>query len=588
MTTGIYGGRSIQDLSTVKVKLVDNIDDAMEFRRWLGERRDGLAIDTETTGLHVWQGSRVRLVQFGDWDTGWAIPMDGWRQFVIDTFRDYNEPIEFWNAPFDVKQLENEGVKIPPSYDDGLVLSRICNPLDAAHGLKKQGAKRISPIVTVGEMLLQKLMDDNKWTWETVPIQAVPYWSYACLDTVITARLCTDSKIRRDAQGLQQVYDLEMAVMPSIIHMEQVGVRVDRDYCVRRSDELLTHIDQLVEWCKTYYGVSPGSNQDVAQALVDNGVQLNKLTNKGAFSADKEVLESIEHPLAAAVLQHRQAVKKRSSYFEAFLRTADREDAIHCSIQQIEAKTGRMSIKDPGLQTIPRGDDVRNAFVPRHGNKLVSIDFSQVEMRIMASLADETAMIEAIKAGRDLHTETASITYQTPTPTKEQRQVAKNSNFSVLYGAGLEKFAFTAGINTTDARVFLETYREAFPGVYRFQQSRGRVARENTTSTGYMHARTHIGRVVPLRDGDGEHALANYEVQGSAADQLKMAIYSLDSAGLRQYMRLPIHDEVVFEFPESDAVELTAIAKEAMEDWYTYKVPLQCEASEPLDRWGGK
>jgi DNA polymerase I len=413
------------------------------------------------------------------------------------------------------------------------------------------------------------------------------YWQYACLDTILTARLWDTLAPRLDYLFLHRVYDLEMNTSTILRGMMSRGIRVDLDYCSMMFDRLSAYLVELAAWIYERYKVEPSSNKNVGAKLMSEGVPMTALTPGGDVSVTADVLEGIDHPLARYVVDYRKAQKICGTYFKALLEKTDGGIA-HCQINQCGAKTGRMTIREPGLQTIPRGSVVRDAFIPNEGEVLVSIDYKQIEMRILAAYAHEESMIAAFQAGRDLHTETAAIVFETDKPTEAQRQVSKNGNFAVLYGAGPNKFAVTANVSLEIARSFYARYAQVFPGIVQFQRSVPLEGRRNVDQIGMNAIRTKSGRIVPLDSKDGEYMLVNYKIQGSAADVLKEALCSLDQAGLSQYTLLPIHDEVLFSFPREDAEELTAIAIDAMTDRTSYPVVLEVDASEPLTRWGDK
>jgi DNA polymerase-1 len=227
---------------------------------------------------------------------------------------------------------------------------------------------------------------------------------------------------------------------------------------------------------------------------------------------------------------------------------------------------------------------VRKAFIPSDGNKLVSIDYAQVEMRIFAHFAREEEMLHRIRQGTDLHTAVAQVIFNTETPTKAERRVTKNANFAKVYGAGAEKFALTAGIPVSEGIAFYEIYDATFPGVKAFQTQVIDTARGRYVNEGRAYVRAPSGRL-HLADTDALYKLCNYLIQGTAADVLKKKLVELDMAGFGDDMILPIHDEVLFDFPEYAIEDRTAYASGVMQDLDSFSVPLTVEASDPMDRW---
>ena len=577
-------------LDDVDLRLVEKTSDAADLMTWLGERRPVLAVDTETGGLDFWR-EPLRLVQVGDAKTGWSIPFLEWRGLVEEVLSEYDGEIVMHNAMFDVGFLEHHAaVEFDWSkMHDTMILSHILRP-DARHGLKGLSVQHVDASAGVGETILHKAMADSGWTWATVPTNFKPYWAYGALDTVITAQLWEVFHPRVMAFA-PAAYDLEMGALSVCERMSRRGSRIDLAYCAAKGQALSTFVAQTNDWCQRTYGFGPGQNSRVADQLLADGVMLTKKTAKGAWCLDAEVLESLEgqHQLTDAVLRARKAQKVVSTYFTNFIDMAD-GDVLHCKIRTTGARTGRMSIATPALQTLPREDPlVRDAFVPRDGHRLASIDYSGVEMRLAAHFAGETAMIEAIKNGVDIHTYAAQLAFGLgdQEPTKSQRSIAKSAGFAKLYGAGVPKFSHTAGISASEGAAFMQSYDAAFPRLRAYGSTIEREARQRSAQTGTPSISNDSGRWHPT-DDDLIYKLFNYKIQGEAAEVLKRALVRLEQAGFGDHMLLPVHDEIIFEFPEDDAVEMMAAAKEIMEERERFTVPLECEAEGPLERWGEK
>ena len=207
------------------------------------------------------------------------------------------------------------------------------------------------------------------------------------------------------------VYELECAVSDVLFKMETRGARIDIPFCEEKYDQLIQYVAETREWCVKNYGVSPGAKDDVIHRLQHDGIEFTKRTAGGSYALDEDVLLRCDHPLARTVLNIRKSQKIASAYFSNFLTLAD-HDILHCSVKQVGARTGRMSITEPALQTLPRDNkSVRNAFIPSDGNRLVTIDYKQVEMRVFAHFAQETEMINRIRSGVDMHDAVAQVIY---------------------------------------------------------------------------------------------------------------------------------------------------------------------------------
>lgn len=569
------------------VHRVTCVEDALELKRWLGERRDILAVDTETTGLDTTR-DRLRLVQLGDTETGWAIAAEDWRGFLRDTLNTYEGLVVGHNLKFDLHFLSKLGVRFNPSqlHDTALAAS-VLWPASRI-GLKHLATKYIDPTAAVGELMLDKAMNENKWTWATIPLEHPAYWAYGALDTVLTARLYSLLRGQLEERGLVPTYELECAVSDVLFRMERRGIQLDLHHVNANYEALLQYARDMERWGQSTYGVQLGSNPKVVERLLFDGVVLSQRTDKGAFSLDEDVLRSLAgHPLADAVLSYRKSVKVANTYLRNFREMADLDGRLHCSIRQMGARTGRMSITDPALQTLPRDNVVvRDAFIPSEGNALLTADYSAMEMKVFAHFAQDERMVARINEGVDLHTITAQAVYGTMTPTKQQRQVAKNANFTRIYGGGARKFALTAGITEEEAQTFYRRLDEEFPAARRFMKTVEATARERLVTEGRAYVRTVAGRECEA-DEDSLYKLVNYIIQGSCADLLKQKLLELDYAGLGDVMVLPIHDEVLIDVPVEDVPEVTRTLEEVM-PVTNLSVTLDIEVDGPLARWGDK
>src|ERR1700733_3971578 len=237
-----------------KVKLLQTIDDAFELRRWLGERRSSLAVDTETTGLDPWH-DHVRLVQFGDTETGWGIPAQDWVGFVRDCLTQYEGEISMHNAKFDGHMLQHYcGWNPPwPRIHDTEVQSHILFP-PGKHGLKDICAEKIGPWCRGGAIMLEKAMHDGKWNWATVPVLLEAYWAYGAMDTVLTAQLDALQRPEIAVRGLNPIYELERESTGVFFEMERHGIAVDMAYCREKGDELRHYVDEVRDWARVAYG----------------------------------------------------------------------------------------------------------------------------------------------------------------------------------------------------------------------------------------------------------------------------------------------------------------------------------------------
>lgn len=572
-------------LASVSLKLVDSLDECFAFKRWLSEARPVLAVDTETGGFDYWRDA-LRLVVVGDAMTGWAIPWHKWAGLVDETLSIYEGETVFHNAKFDLHFLETNGVRIRRDrMHDTMTASHLIAPL-GFHGLKPLSNQWIAPNVSIGQERLHDAMHASGWTWATVPTDFGPYWHYGALDAVLTARLWEKFE-PLIALRYQDVYDLEIAVLDVLTNMERRGARVDLPYVTQRIAESEEYLGTTRAWvADNYGGCSLSANRQVAKALIEDGVELTERTQTGHWKLDEATLSTIAgHPLADAVLSYRKVAKVKKSYFEAIRERAD-GDVIHARMNAIGARTGRMSIADPPLQQLPRGAVVRDAFIPSPEHVLISCDFDQIEMRLLAHFANETSMIDAIRRGVDLHSYVAESLFG-PEFTDENRQGCKGVNFGKVYGAGDETMAKTIGCSVEDATQFRIMYEAQFPRVNEFMREVEAIATERNALGGTPYVTTPIGRR-QVGDAGRLYALVNYLIQGTAADVFKRSLVDLDAAGFGEWLILPVHDEAILDVPAETAPELAREIEQVMTDATTYQVPLSASADVLPERWGDK
>lgn len=534
--------------------LVESWDEAVEFKRWLGERRTVLAVDTETDGLNWWNG-QLRLVQFGDAMNGWVIPFQDWAGLVRECLRDYEGDIVFHNAKFDLHWLQSHGVEVKRHLvHDTMAMARLLWPLERA-GLKETATRVLDHRAAHGQDRLKKAMGKAKWTWGSIPVEFYDYWAYAALDVVLTSRLYEEMWPRVQVD-YRTIYDIEMRVLHILSDLETRGARVDLDYCAAKKAELEQYAEDARAWVRESYGFEAGQNKLVAAQLLKDGVKLTERTPSGEWKMDQDVLSVIQHPLAQTVLKVRKAEKLAHSYFGNFQELAD-GDIIHPDVSPMGAKTGRMSIGRPSMQNAPRGRLVRDAFIAREGHVLVGADLEQIEMRLTAHFSEDPDLIAAFCSGEDFFTAMARRIYNDDSITKDdpRRQVTKSSMYAKVYGSGIPKFAATAGIPIEDARTFMANLDAAFPGMRRMSSRVQNEARHRLDTEGQAYVRTPAGRRLAVEEANKIYKLVNALIQGTAADIFKQMIVELDDVGVTEFFILPVHDELVLDVPIDQADE---------------------------------
>lgn len=575
MRTGLHG---------VELTLVETLDEASRLAEWLARPRAILGVDTETEGLD-WFRDDLRTVQLGDETHGWVLPWPQWGGLGLDLLNRYDGTLAFQNAKFDLHFLEPRGFKVKRHLvHDTKLMAHLFDPT-GPQGLKPLGEKYVDGSSATLANQLAEGQAKHGWDWATTPVDFPPYWQYAAMDPVITAKLA--AHFWPLIQPYRELYDVELAVQQILTDMERKGALIDVEYAAIRRHELLEQAARMRDRIAAQWGVrNPGSRPELIAALEAAGETLDVVTAKGEVSVDEVALSRLAHPLAAAVLQLRHAEKTATTYFGNYLKYADADHRLHAHVNQTGARTGRMSVGRPSLQNIPRTKATRRPFIVEEGHRMVLADFDQIELRLMAHFAQEESMLQAIHAGVDLHTFTAQRAYGVEAPTKQQRQVAKSSNFAIIYGAGPSKFAETAGLSLAEANLFLAAYDRSFPRVRAFITELHTVGRQHAVSEGQPYVLTWGGRRLPC-EPDKLYVLTNYLVQGSAADVLKRRMVAVDQAGLGAYLRLPVHDELMLEVPSEDVADASHVLREAMQDLTSFRAPLSVGV-EVVDNWGEK
>ena len=550
--------------SDINLKLVSCIDDLFEMKRWFGQTRDVMGLDTETSGLDPWEpGAKLRLIQIGDHNTGWAIPWEGWGGAAIELMNEWDGPFTLHNASFDAKWL-----KVHAKWDmpwdrthDTMIMAQIERP-GGRNDLKYLSTQFIDPLADAGQKELKEAMKKHNWDWGTIPVDFEAYWVYSALDPILAAHLW--SHFRTDLK-FPQTYDLEMSVRRICTEMESTGMRVDLEYSKKKYDELTQYVQDAKAWAKDNWGIAIGSNPQLAEFFENTlGAEFQVFSKtSGKPSVDKEQLGIFEKSdnetvsaVAKFILEVRNADKMSNSYFKNFLEM-NVDGVVHPSVKTMGARTGRMSVTSPALQTIPKDDKmgVRGAFLPRNpGEVLVSCDYSQVEMRLLAHFSGDPALQAAFKeadeTGGDFFVTIGRQIYNDPTFSKKdkRRGLMKNVMYGAAYGSGIAKMAEAAGVPFDQMKAVSDDIFNTYPGIKNFMNETERLGtkREEVEGVGYIV--TGTGRRITADKGK-LYTLTNYTLQGTAAELMKQAIVRLEAAGYGPYMQMAIHDEMIFSLP---------------------------------------
>jgi len=605
---------TVEGLGDVQLHLVDSVEKAGEFLTWLGQRRphDAIAIDTETgeypghdrkDALSPWHG-RLRLVQVGDGQQAWAMSWEEWAGAFYQAMDKFDGQIVCHNIGFEARWFDIQSRwKLPwHRAHDTMIMAHIIDPLGVG-ALKRLAALYVDGRAVALQDTLDTELATNGWTWGTVPTNFQPYWAYGALDCILTMRLWEKFYEKCGPDGpYNRAYELEMATRRIVTRMEINGARIDLDYSKKKFDELTEYASSVKTWAKEKYnGVSIGSNIQLVRLLESLGAEINEYTPSGQKSASKDQLKllTIEgndevKALAEIVLKQRKADKLANTYFANFLND-NVNGFVHPSVKTLGARTSRMSIQNPALQTLPKGDDVvRRAFIPKDDDHvIITSDLDQVEFRMVASLTGDPNLIgmfhQADLTGSDPFTEIGKEVYSDPNfqRSDKRRGLIKGMIYGRLYGAGVAKQALTAGVPENIMKTVVNQFDVRFPGMTGFQQKIEDVGMRRLKAEGQGYVYTWTGRRLPC-DEDRVYTLLNYLAQGGAAEIFKANLVKLDQADLTELLIVPVHDEIVLNAPRKDVDEIKRIVKECMTTTEGWAVPLTAGIDGPMENWGEK
>ena len=565
-----------------------------------------LAIDTETTSLNVMKAELVGVclaIQPGEGayvpighkdDFGQLVAGQLDRDAVIERLRpcliDPSILKVGHHLKYDLGILARAGLELTP-YDDTLMLSYVVDGTQHGHGMDELADLHLGHQTIHFEDLCGK--GKNQITFDRVPIDKAS--DYAAEDADVTLRLHKLLKQSLIEARRTTVYEtLERPLVAVLDKMERRGIKVDRTVLQRLSSDFTKRMKELEATAYEQAGheFNLGSPKQLGEVLFEElGIQGAKKTKSGGHQTGAEVLEALAaqgHELPATVLQWRQLQKLTGTYTDALAQQINEEDGrIHTSYAMSVTSTGRLSSNDPNLQNIPirteEGRKIRKAFIAEPGHILMSADYSQIELRVLADIADIKTLKDAFASGADIHATTASQMFDVPIDKMdgELRRRAKTINFGIIYGIGAYGLSQRLGIPYEDAKNYISTYFEQYPGIKDYMDQ----AKAEAKTNGFV--KTLFGRVCytpeikssnPGRRSYAERAAINAPIQGTAADIMKRAMIqvdrALDGSNLGARMLLQVHDELVFEVPEGNVEATGDLIKTTMENAATLTVPL--------------
>ena len=570
------------------------------------------AFDTETTGIDpqqagivglsvAWgrEGNQAAYIPLGHIDTP-GLPWEAVRAALQPAFADGKIAKIAHNASYDLSILDRHGVRVTGDLVDTMIAAWLIDPGSHGLGLKDQAWTRLKVEMTPIHELIGS--GKSQITMDRVP--AATAGAYASADAAMTLRLADVLLPELAQKGLASLFhDVEMPLVPVLVAMEAVGIKLDADFLRQMSVDLTGRLHQLER--EIYQIVGYPFNINSTQQLSD--VLFGKLglpaeglkkTQAGTYSTAADVLEGLrgKHEIIGLILEHRQLNKLLNTYVDALPNMVNpRTGRVHTSFNQAGAETGRLSSTDPNLQNIPIrtdvGREIRRAFVAEPGWLLLSADYSQVELRILAHISGDEYLLAAFGRGEDIHASAASKVYGVPLNqvTKEQRSVAKMMNFATSYGVSAFGLAQRTGLSRSDADQFMQRYFATYPGVKRYLDETRAFAREH----GYVETLLGRRRFFPVLKTTAstqqaynmrqaaERAAINHPIQGTAADIIKIAMIRLHRAlgesGARSRMLLQVHDELVLEVPPDELTAVSKLVRDTMEGAYELNAALKVD-----------
>ena len=558
-----------------------------------------------------------------------AVSTDAAYEFALDTpglreaLEDPTLPKDLHDLKAVLRALEPHGVTFAGVRDDVMLLSYLVNPTHASHTLPDVTARftqrALTPVVK-GVVSPTLLPESANAIFRLAPIlreqvlAAAPVEHHIPKDEPTLGGAMTLEMMHAPTQStfhglasahspLQTVYEtIDLPLVPVLLRMEQTGVRIDPVFLRTMSARLAVTIDTLAEriYADSGHRFNINSPKQLGEILFNQmGLPKPMKYGKGkVVSTAQDVLEelAVNHPMAALVIEHRQLQKLRGTYLDALPQLADAEGRIHTTFNQVGTATGRLSSTNPNLQNIPIrtaiGRDIRAAFIAAPGNLLMSADYSQIELRLMAHFSQDPLLLNAYRSGIDIHTLTASEVFGIPIAEldKETRARAKAVNFGIVYGISPFGLAAQLGIDQKVAKTYIETYYQRYAGIKGFiDATLDQVRREQAV-------RTYFGRIRPIPDiqsrnpnmrGFAERTAVNTPLQGTAADLIKLAMIALDREILRRNLRsrmtLQVHDELLFDVVPEEVEEMSSLVKQEMEHVTEFSIPIVADVGTGLN-----
>jgi DNA polymerase I len=598
----------------IKVNIISNSEQLMELTTRLQSAKL-ISIDTETTSTNQMVAKLVGISLAVDDNEGYYIPVghsdpQAEQLNLVTVLNTLKDPLTNpnilkvgHNLKYDYVVLARHGLNILPLGFDTMIAEWLRNPESRNLGLKNLAWVRLDIQMTE----IVELIGKGKKQRSMADISISEVAPYAVADAVIVLRLLYQLKADLENSNSTKLFeDIEIPLIPVLADMEMHGIGLDKEFLSQLSQSLDERMKEIEK--RVYETVGEpfnlNSTQQLSQALFDklklNPPDRTQRTSSGYYSTSASVLEGMkgQHPVVDWILEFRELSKLKSTYVDSLpLQVNEKTGRVHTSYNQTGSVTGRIASSDPNLQNIPirteMGRMVRKAFIAEHGYQLLSIDYSQVELRIAAHMADDKAMLDAFHADLDIHAATAAAIHNVPIEqvTKDMRRHAKAINFGLLYGMSPYGLTRTTELTLAEAEDFVAAYFIRFPGIKKYLDE----MRRNAAEQGFVETllgrrryfpglKTQSNQMIKNRE---EREAINAPIQGTAADIMKLAMVKVHTAlkeiGSPARMLLQVHDELVFEVPEGEVFRTAQMIRKVMENAYQLKIPLRTDARYGLN-----
>ena len=583
--------------SGAKYHLIETEEDAKQLSELLVTKQI-VSFDTETTSVCAIDAELVGLSFACEEKEAWYVAVPAEREQAekyVNIFKKVYESPEIikvgQNVKYDIQVLKNYGIEVKAPLWDTMIAHYLINP-----GRENNMDSMAESLLHYQTIHIEQLIGPKGPAQKTMRrLSPAEVYQYAAEDADITLRLKNVLEPKLKEVGAEELFhDIEMPLVPVLADMERNGVRLDtkalddvRTTFTQRMTELEQEIYQLAG--ESFNIASPRQVGEILFGKLKI-VEKAKKTKTGQYQTSEEVLQSLssKHPIVEKILAHRGLKKLIGTYVDALPRLINPNTGhIHTSFNQCVTTTGRLSSSDPNLQNIPvnseDGKEIRKTIIPDEGEIFFSADYSQIELRVMASMSGDENMIEAFTSNADIHAATSAKIFHKPISevTKEERSKAKRANFGIIYGISVFGLAQNMGIDRSEAKALIDGYFATFPGVHTFMEESKKTAAEKGYAETLYHRRRYLPDITS-RNGTvraiAERNAINAPIQGTAADIIKIAMVRIyqrfKAEGLKSKMILQVHDELNFSVVPEEKFHVKQLVLEEMQNAAALKVPL--------------